>query len=180
MKRILITFQTAGHRFGIEKMMIEKLYTLIFQMLDNRLTLKRIYHHLMIGYICFLLTSCNKPDNLSEESKVTITQAVENRVNGYAEAVKRHDTDWLLNFWSSEKDFVIADDGELVADYESGIAKPTRDFISNLKEVLYFEFSNGHAYVLNENAASYTTNFDWGVVLLSGDTIKSRGTWLIR
>lgn len=128
--------------------------------------------------VLVLLVGCNKQDNISEERKIAITEAVKDRVNGYADAVKRHDLEWLLNFWSDEKDFTIAGDGELIADYESGIAKPTRDFISNLKEVLHFEFSDGHAFVINENAVSYATNFDWRIVLLSGDTIKSKGSWL--
>ena len=117
-------------------------------------------------------------NNITEQNKVAITEAIKERVSGYADAVKRRDADWLLNFWSNEKDFAMAGDGELTGDYESGIAKPTRDFISGIKSVLHFKFSDGHTYVINENAVSYATNFDWGIVLWSGDTVKSKGSWL--
>lgn len=125
-----------------------------------------------------LLVSCNRQKTISEEKKNAITETVKECVAGYADAVKRRDTEWLLDFWSNEKDFAIAGDGELIADYESGIAKPTRDFISGLKDVLHFDFSDGQAWIIDEHAVSYITNYDWGVVLSSGDTIKSKGSWL--
>ncbi|OFX40540.1 MAG: hypothetical protein A2X03_12985 [Bacteroidetes bacterium GWA2_40_15] len=140
--------------------------------------MRNIKNYFMSGGIIFVLTCCSQQESISDTRKVEITQEIKEIIDGYANAVKRHDTDWLLNFWSNEKNFVIAGDGELIADYESGIAKPTRDFISNLREVFHFEFSKGHAFVINENAVSYTTSFDWGIVLLSGDTIKSKGAWL--
>lgn len=72
------------------------------------------------------LCGCSKHHSISEERKIAITEHVKARLSGYADAVKRRDANWLLNFWSNEKDFTIAGDGELIADYESGIAKPTR------------------------------------------------------
>ena len=99
-------------------------------------------------------------------------------MKGYAQAIKRGDVEWLLNFFADDKNFVLADDGELSADYQLRVGKRYREDIENIKEVLHSQFMNGHAYVLDKEAVSYVTNFDWGMITISGDTVKSKGSWL--
>lgn len=139
--------------------------------------MKAIKLCLAIG-ISAQLSSCGNPDNISEAERIAITKEVQGRLDGYADAVKRKDLEWVQKFWSDEKDFVLAGDGELSTDYNAVIVKDYGDFFATMKEMSYLNWSNGEALVLNENTVSYATKFDWLAVMEAGDTIKSRGSWL--
>jgi ketosteroid isomerase-like protein len=114
--------------------------------------------------------------DLTEDQKAEIAGAIEQRVEGYMEAVKRYDADWLLNFWADVDGFVYAEDGNLVFGHDA-IANPTRDWIAALETVIQAEFSNGHTFVLAPDAACHTTEYQWSVVTTEGDTLSSRGSW---
>ena len=139
--------------------------------------MKPIKFYLAIGLLA-ILSSCNNGDSISDEERATITKEIHGRLDGYSEAVKSKDLDWVQKFWSNEKDFVLAGDGELSTDYNSVVVKDYGDFFTTMKEMSYLNWSNGHALVLNENTVSYATKFDFQAVMESGDTIKSRGSWL--
>lgn len=125
-----------------------------------------------------ILFSCNQSANLSEEKKLAIIKEIQQRLDGYPEAAKRGDTLWFHNFWADVKEFTFAGDGQILTDYETTITKPYRESLSKMKEILYFKYSNGHGYVLDEDAVSYVTNFDWGMQTKSGDTLRAKGAWL--
>lgn len=114
---------------------------------------------------------------INEAERASIAAAIEQRVDGYFEAARRQDVQWLLGFWANIPEFVIAGDGEVKVGYEDGIATPTRQWFAGLKTVLVSEHMNGHAYVLARDAASYTTEFRWSIVRTAGDTVTSHGAW---
>jgi len=139
--------------------------------------MKPIKLYLAIGLLA-ILSSCSNGDSVSDEERASITKEIQERLDGYANAVKRKDLEWVQKFWSDEKDFVLAGDGELSTDYNSVVVKDYGDFFTTMKEMSYLDWNNGHALVLNQNTVSYATKFDWQAVMESGDTIKSRGSWL--
>lgn len=139
--------------------------------------MKAIKFYLTIGLLV-QLSGCSAPDSIPDAERTAITKEIQGRLDGYADAVKRKDLEWVQKFWSNEKDFVLAGDGELSTDYNSVVVKDYGDFFTTMKEMSYLNWSNGQALVLNENTVSYATKFDWQAVMESGDTIKSRGSWL--
>jgi ketosteroid isomerase-like protein len=139
--------------------------------------MKSIKHYLLVGLLV-QLSSCSTSDDISEAEQTAISKEIQERLNGYPEAFRRHDLQWYQNFWSNERDFVFAGDGLIQTNYDSAITKTYRDGFTNIKDILHFKWSNGHACVLNKNAVSYITNFDWGGIMTSGDTVKAKGSWL--
>jgi hypothetical protein len=123
------------------------------------------------------LCGCNQQQSVPEEKQRALIQEVEGRIKEYPEALRRGDIQWFQNFWSREADFAFASDGELVTDYAE-FEKGTQEALANTKAVLLFETTNGHAHVISENAVSYATNFEWHVVVQSGDTLRAKGSWL--
>ncbi|OVE80491.1 hypothetical protein BVY01_00130 [bacterium I07] len=132
---------------------------------------------LVIGFL-FLMQGCSQDsdNSLSSDERATISDAIEKQVNGYFEAVNRHDVDWLLAFWADVDEFAMWDDGKLSTGYDS-IEKGTRDWFAGLTTVLHSEHSNGNAFALDKALAIYTTQYDWGIVTTSGDTVRCRGPW---
>ena len=137
-----------------------------------------IKNYFLTGGIIFILTCCSQQDSISDTRKVEITEEIKVLMDGYPEAVKRHDLDWFSKFWSNEKDFVFAVDGQVITNYDEWFKMYYSDGLKNLKEILHFDWSNGHATIFSENTVSYATNFDWGMVAVSGDTVKVRGSAL--
>jgi len=123
-------------------------------------------------------SNCTQVSELSEADKLTISEEIQSRANGYSEALINKDLSWFHSFWSNEEDFVFAGDGLIQTDYDALITQPLTNLFETLEEVLHFEFTNGHVCVLGSNAASFATNFNWGMVTNSGDTIQSKGSWL--
>jgi hypothetical protein len=124
------------------------------------------------------ISNCTQVGELSEAEKLAISEEIQNRANGYSEALINKDLNWFQSFWSDEEDFVFAGDGLIQTEYDAVITQPLSDLFPNLDEVLHFEFTNGYVCVLGRNAASYATNFNWGMVMSSGDTLQSKGSWL--
>ena len=139
--------------------------------------MKRFTIYTLMGFILPLI-SCTNSNSLSEDEKIQITKNIEETLNGYPGAFQRHDLNWFQEFWFNDKDFVMAGDGRMETIYDSTVTQRYRKAFATVKEVLHFKFSNGLAHVINRDAVSYTTNFDWGFVDLSGDTLKSNGSWL--
>lgn len=131
---------------------------------------------LIVALFVLGCTINDSKDNLSDSEKKEITEVIELKIQGYVEAVKRGDVEWLLNFWADDKDFVFAGDGEIKD--KLGIDKRIRDFIGETKKVRHIKVMNGHTYILGKEAVSHATEFDWGIITLAGDTINSKGSWL--
>jgi ketosteroid isomerase-like protein len=130
---------------------------------------------LVTGIIVF--GNCTQKNELSEAEKLRISEEIQVRANGYPVALKNKDLKWFHNFWSDEEGFVFAGDGQIETDYEA-FTQQLSDIFQNLEEVIHFEFTNGHVCVLGRDAASFVANFDWGMVMNSGDTLQAKGSWL--
>ena len=63
--------------------------------------MKTIRNLFFIGLLGQLL-SCNTTDNISEQEKAAISEEIQGRLDGYLDALKRHDLDWFKKFWSNE------------------------------------------------------------------------------
>lgn len=111
----------------------------------------------------------------TDAERAVITKAVEARVDGYIDAARRHDLDWFLEFWANVDGFVVAGDGNLVdhAAWEQQVRKAVAD----TRDILNLEFFNRHTFVLAHDAAVHTTQFRWGVVGTTGDTLRMHGSW---
>jgi hypothetical protein len=129
--------------------------------------------------IVMILLFCNCTTNIDipENDKKAISGEIQDRLNGYPEALKNKDIEWFRSFWSDEPGFIFAGDGEIVTDYESFIHE-LENVLANQKEVLHFKLSNDQINVISRDAASCVVKFDWGVVTISGDTLNARGSWL--
>ena len=113
---------------------------------------------------------------MTDADRAAIAAAVEARVHGYADAAKRKDIDWFMEFWADTEGFVIAGDGTLVADYATW-AETVRQAVGGTAEILDFGFFNGHTYVLARDAAVHTTEFRWAYFTTAGDTLRAHGSW---
>jgi ketosteroid isomerase-like protein len=163
---------TKRSKFGSTIKLLDK-----FETSSKKNIIMKAIKLLAIGLLA-QLSSCGTPDNISEAERTAIAKEIQGRLDGYADAVKRKDLEWVQKFWSNEKDFVLASDGKINTNYDSAITKEYRDAFTTIKEMTHLNFSNGHALVLSKNAVSYTTNFNWQAIMVSGDTVKANGSWL--
>jgi hypothetical protein len=113
---------------------------------------------------------------LTEEQKRSITSELTQRLDGYHQAAIKKDTEWFRTFWLKSSDFAVALDGDYITDYDPWFEEYYAKALPTIKEILHFRFGEGRAAILNENAASYATTFDWGMVTTSNDTIRSKGS----
>jgi hypothetical protein len=113
---------------------------------------------------------------LSDEKKNAIANEIKELLEGYHQAAIRKDTEWFRNFWANEENFAAALDGDLATEYGSWFQTSYVEALPTIKEILHFEFTNSKAAVISENAVSYATNFDWGMITTADDTIKSKGS----
>lgn len=139
--------------------------------------MRTVKSYIAVGLL-IVFQSCITGDNISDNERTTITKEIQDRLDGYSEAVRRKDSDWIQDFWSDEKDFVLASDGKIETNYDSVMTREYRDAFKTIQEMTYLNFSNGHALVLSKNAVSYATNFDWQAIMVTGDTVKASGSWL--
>lgn len=113
---------------------------------------------------------------MTEEEKAQVAEAVEARVSGYVDAIRRMDLDWMLDFWANTDGFVMAGDGQLTVGYDT-YAQVLRDVVASTSIVNSITKSNEHIYVLAPDAAAYSMAFEWSMTRTSGDTLRSRGAW---
>jgi len=101
---------------------------------------------------------------------------VQRRMDGYFEALERRDLDWILTFWADVDGFVFAAEGSLIAGYDA-FAEQLRSAMEATASVNSIEKSNEHIYVSAKDAASYSLEFAGSMTAVSGDTVRSRGSW---
>ena len=118
----------------------------------------------------------NTPIELSEEKRNSIASEIKDRLNDYIEAARRQDTEWFRDFWLKGNDFAFSFDAEFITDYDPWFTKYYAEALPNVKEILHFKFGEGRVAVISDNAASYSTTFDWSMVTTKNDTIQSKGS----
>ena len=111
-----------------------------------------------------LLAGCRPTADaaITEEQKTQVAEAVEARVSGYLDAIRRRDIDWMLDFWANTDGFVMAGDGQLTVGYDT-YAQVLRDNMVTRPTVNSIAKSNEHIYVLAPDAASYSMEFEWSM-----------------
>ncbi len=112
---------------------------------------------------------------LTDAQRAAIERAVEARVSGYGDALRRKDLNWFLGFWADDSAFVLAGDGNIVG--PAAWREQVRQSVENTHQLLQFEFFNRHTYVLAPNAAVLTTQFRWAILRAPGDTLRMHGSW---
>ena len=134
----------------------------------------------LVFLLCFTF-SCQKAEvvaeELSDQKKEEIARAVEERVADYADAIKKIDMERMLNFWADTEGFVFAGDGLLTVGYDK-YANQLREMMSNTAEVSSIEFGNFHVYVLSNDAASLSMEYEWSMIDKDGNTINAKGSWM--
>jgi ketosteroid isomerase-like protein len=114
---------------------------------------------------------------LSDQEKQSIARAVEDTVSDYIDAVKKIDIERMLNFWADTEGFVFAGDGSLTLGYDK-YANQLREMMSNTAEVTSMEFRNPHVYVLSNDAASFSMEYEWSMIIKDGKTVNAKGSWM--
>ena len=133
---------------------------------------------LFFAILSTLFLSCYSFTNISLEEKIQVTNEIKALLDEYPESFNHHDLKWFQRFWAKSNGFALAGDGKLETNYDSAITMRYNEAFSKFKAVSHFQLSNGVAYVLDRNSASYATEYDWGLVTTEGDTLKARGSWL--
>jgi ketosteroid isomerase-like protein len=125
-----------------------------------------------------LLWSCSAsaPARLTDADRAEVRAAVQERMDGYLDAVRRQDLDWMLGFWADTDEFVFAGDGSLIAGYD-GFGTQLRAASAATAAVLDLSASNEHLFVLARDVAALSLEFEGTMVTVAGDTVRSRGAW---
>jgi len=113
---------------------------------------------------------------MTADEKASVAEAVEARVSGYVDAIRRRDIDSMLDFWADTDGFVMAGDGQLTVGYDTW-AQVLRDNVVNIPTVNRIVKRNEHIFVLAPDAASYSMEFEWSMNKATGDTLRARGAW---
>lgn len=116
------------------------------------------------------------PTPMTEEEKGEVGEAIEARVNGYCDAVLRKDLEWLAGFWANVDGFTLIEQDVLLTDYQN-IYDGTEGWLEMVSQPLYCEMTDTRVYVLGPDAASATTNYEWGIETVAGDTLENFGSW---
>ena len=134
---------------------------------------------IVIGFVA-LIYGCapSPPGVLSQEDEAAIADVVEQRQNDYCDAVLQRDLNFFPEYWADTDEFILAWDGEIRVgrDGYDWVVNGTREWFDQNEKILSCKMSNGHAYVLAEDAVSYTNEFEWSIVTAAGDTVKSWGS----
>jgi ketosteroid isomerase-like protein len=135
----------------------------------------------LVFLLCFVVGCRQQGEEaakeLSRQEKDVIARAVEKTVSDYLDAVKRIDIEQMLNFWADTEGFVFAGDGSLTVGYDK-YANQLREMMSNTAEVTSMEFRNPHVYVLSNDAASFSMEYEWSMIIKDGKTVNAKGSWM--
>ena len=128
--------------------------------------------------ILIIFLGCNhkKPGMLSEEDKELVQMAVKERVDAYFIVARQQNIDTMLGFWADSDSFVFAADGNIVIGY-AGFSGQMPNVAQMTDSVLSLEKYNEHIFVLSSHAATSTLQFKGTSTLITGDAIRSRGSW---
>lgn len=126
-----------------------------------------------ISVVCGCASAAPVLDAATEEA---VRSAVEQRVSGYAQAMRDGDVEYMLGFYANEENFVFADNGVLAVGYEAH-AERLRATVESGRTVASLEISNPQIFVLSPNAASITFEFAWTMSDPEGNLDKAKGAW---
>ena len=152
-----------------------------------RLKVKRFKSSVSIDikmiYLLILFAVASAPNGfsqnneLSDAEKQKIKSEIQQRIDEYCDAFSDMDKEWFRGFWAG-KELVFAGDGKLLKSFDTAIAEPIDNLSANYKELIYCNLSTEDIIVLGQNAASCVVTYDWRLLMTSGDTLQSKGSWL--
>ena len=93
------------------------------------------------------------------------------------EAEKSLDVNRMVEIYAKTEGFVFGGDGYLGTSIDS-LTKSWSEWVKSMEKWLYMNIHNEYVYVLAEDAASYSFDFDWAIKTTKGDTLKCKlGSW---
>ena len=113
---------------------------------------------------------------MTEKTVAEIKAEVEAAVAGLNEAIRRLDADEATEFWANTEGFAVAIDGILTVGYDNWIPMFRQNF-ERTAEVQSIEYRNPQILVLGSDAACLSSEFEWTMVTVEGDTISSHGAF---
>ena len=132
---------------------------------------------LMAGIGLVLLVGCQPPPAEMTEAEIAQVEAeVEAAVAGLYEAIRQLDAAEAMEFWANARGFAVAADGLLTVGYDTW-APMFRGNFEGTSEVQDIQFNNPQIVVLGPDAASLSSEFEWTMVTVEGDTISAHGSW---
>jgi hypothetical protein len=129
-------------------------------------------------FLLFAVSACAPATSapMTEEEREEVAEAIRARVDGYCDAALRKDLEWLAGFWANVDGFTLIEQDVLLTDYQQ-IYDGTADWLEMVSQPLYCEMTDARVYVLGPDAASATTNYEWGIETVVGDTLENFGSW---
>lgn len=122
-----------------------------------------------------MLQSCAS-DELTDSKKQEITNQIQDRIIEYQNAARELDIKKIYDFWANKDGFSMAADGSQIvghADWE----KQLDGMKDSYDKMVKWNVSNLNVFVLSEESASCTCEFEWSTLLKTGDTISAHGSW---
>ena len=72
---------------------------------------------------------------------------------------------------------VLAGDGVITVGYDN-FANQLREMMSNCAEFTSFAYKKPHVYVLCNDAASLSMEYEWSMIDNDGNTVNAKGSWM--
>ena len=114
--------------------------------------------------------------SLTPEDHAHVIREIKLRVQGYFDAIRNKDLDYVLGFWADKDGFVLAGDGVLVLGYAAWAAQ-LRAAVADMVSVPHIKAHRPQVHVLGRDAAVCSTEFEWSIISSAGGTTNSRGAW---
>ena len=110
--------------------------------------------------------------------EASIRDAVSARIDGYVQAIRDGDLNYIREFWADDPDFAMAGDGTLSVGYDAWI-QSVEELTANTDSVAFVEIVGEPAVaVLGPDAASYAMEYRWRFVMRDGSTLSAEGSWM--
>jgi uncharacterized protein (TIGR02246 family) len=131
-----------------------------------------------IGTVLVLSGCASPPEAVFDSAaKEEVRSAVEDRIQGYIQAVRDLNLDYMLDFFDNSEDFVFDDHGSPPIGYEE-YAEVLREFAESGMTVTSEDMSPLQTVVLGPGAASCGFEYSWTMEDSEGNTVSAEGTWI--
>ena len=129
---------------------------------------------LILFGITFLLIGCSY--DLTDKKKNEIAKEIENVVNKFADA-KTLSFETHTGFRADKEGYVFAGDGKILFTNYNDYKEYTRSLFKNVQRFTEMRVIQNKVYVLAENAAVSTFEFQSKILTTSGDTLPNNGCY---
>lgn len=127
--------------------------------------------------LIIVLGACQPPSSETPvRSPAEIEGEVAARVEGYLQAIKDLDLEYMRGFWADVEGFTVASDGTLIVGYQPWMDQ-IQTLVEGVESVSYMETSNPRIFVLGPDAASYSMAYRWSMNMKDGSLLSAEGSW---